>query len=122
MDRYAYLPILIAIVVLPGASLASVEANNVDSDTITTSNGKDIKKTHTPVTAGRGQLLYENHCTSCHGKSVHGRKHYKAKSINDIRQRVIRWSNNLELGWEINDVDVVTDFLNQRYYHLSTEE
>ena len=122
MKRYAYLSALILIVVFVGVSLASVEANNADSDTITTSNGKDIKKTHTPVAAERGQLLYENHCTACHEKSVHGRNHYKANSINDIRQWVIRWSNNLELGWERNDVNVVTDFLNQRYYHLTTEE
>jgi hypothetical protein len=44
MKRYAYLSALILIVVFVGVSLASVEANNADSDTITTSNGKDIKK------------------------------------------------------------------------------
>ena len=39
----------------------------------------------------------------------------------EIRQWVVRWSKHLELGWGQHDVDLVTDFLNRRYYHFTTE-
>ncbi len=130
MNRYAYLSILILVVVFIGVSLANMQVDNPSPNNNTSSSGKASEIIHTPVAtegvteqiSGRGQLLYENHCTACHEKSVHSRKHYKANSINDIHQWVIRWSNNLELGWGKHDVDVVTDFLNRRYYHFTIEK
>lgn len=126
MNRYAYMSILIAIVVFIGVSLANMQVDNPSPDNNTSPSDKASEIIHTPVVTesvtDRGQLLYENHCTACHEKSVHSRKHYKANSINDIHQWVIRWSNNLELGWNKHDVDVVTDFLNRRYYHFTIEK
>ena len=130
MNRHAYLFVLIFITAFLGVSLASVQTNNPGTDDKTRSSNNKSEIIHAPVVtksvteqiSGRGQLLYENHCTACHEKSVHSRKHYKANSINDIHQWVIRWSNNLELGWGKHDVDVVTDFLNRRYYHFTIEK
>ena len=130
MNRHAYLFVLIFISAFLGVSLASVQTNNPGTDDKTRSSNNKSEIIHAPVVTksvteratGRGQLLYENHCTACHEKSVHSRKHYKANSINDIHQWVIRWSNNLELGWGKHDVDVVTDFLNRRYYHFTIEK
>ena len=126
MNRYAYMFVLIAIVVFIGVSLANMQVDNPRSNNNTASSKKESEITHTPVVTervtDRGQLLYENHCTACHEKSVHSRKHYKANSINDIHQWVIRWSKNLELDWTNNDVDIVTDYINRRFYQFNTEK
>lgn len=126
MRRFVYLPILILIVMFLGASLANMQGNRSAPDNNTTSSDKKSESIHAPVVTeqaqDRGQLLYENHCTACHADSVHNRNRDKAHSINEIRQWVMRWSKQLELGWGKHDVNVVTDFLNRRYYHFSTEK
>lgn len=64
----------------------------------------------------RGQLLYETHCNACHDDSVHGRNPRKAESIKKIKYFVTRWSKELNLKWTETDIDVVTDYVNSRYY------
>ena len=122
MNRYVYLPVLILIVGFIGVSLASKQSNNLASDDNATLPNKASEIIHAPVVTGRGQLLHENHCTACHNDSVNSRNNSKAHSIDEIRHWVIRWSKHLDLGWEKHDIDVVTDFLNQRYYHFTTEK
>ncbi len=130
MNRYVYLSVLIAIVIFIGVSVANMRVNNPGSDNNATTSDKESEIIHTPVATegvteritGRGQLLYENHCTTCHESGVHLRQSGKVHSVNDIRQWVIRWSNNLELDWKKNDVDVVTNYINRRFYHFNTEE
>lgn len=122
MNWRVYLFALIIMVVFLSVSLANMQSNNPDSDDNATISGKTSEIIHTPVVTNRGQRLYENHCTSCHNDSVHSRNHSKAHSVDEIRQWVIRWSKYLELDWEKHDVDVVTDFLNQRIYHFTTEK
>lgn len=120
MKRYVYLSILILVAVFIGVSLANMRTNHPDSVNNTTSSEKESGTIYAPI--ARGQLLYENHCTTCHESAIHLRQHNKAHSVKDIRQWVIRWSKNLELDWENNDVDVVTDYINRRFYHFTTEE
>ena len=126
MKRYVYLSILMLVVVFIGVSLANMQVDNQRSNNNTASSGKASEITHTPVVTeratDRGQLLYENHCASCHDSGVHLRQSGKAHSVKDIRQWVIRWSKNLELDWTNNDVDVVTDYINRRFYQFNTEK
>ena len=65
----------------------------------------------------RGQLLYENHCGGCHDKSVHSRTEKRAKSKDDIKYWVIRWSTELKLEWSDQDVNDVVDYLDITFYH-----
>lgn len=126
MKRYVYLSILMLVVVFIGVSLANMQVDNPRSNNNTASSEKESEITHTPVVTervtDRGQLLYENHCASCHDSGVHLRQSGKAHSVKDIRQWVIRWSKNLELDWTNNDVDVVTDYINRRFYQFNTEK
>ena len=130
MKRYVYLSILILIVVVIGVSLAGMRANDPDSVNNTASSEKESGTIYAPVvTEGatgqvtdRGQLLYENHCTTCHESGVHLRQSGKVHSVKDIRQWVIRWSKNIKLDWENNDVDVVTDYISRRFYQFNTEK
>jgi mono/diheme cytochrome c family protein len=66
----------------------------------------------------RGQLLYENHCGSCHTSQLHIRRHRRAKSAADVRQWVRRWARELRLEWSADEVDDVAQYLNGRYYRF----
>jgi len=72
-------------------------------------------------TFDRGQALYENHCVSCHDESVHQRETRRATSIDDLRKWVATWSFHAALGWSSEDIDDVTDFMDRRYYHFTTQ-
>lgn len=64
----------------------------------------------------RGGQLYQVQCGNCHSASVHGRSKRIASEFAEIRKQVIRWSENLGLGWSTEDVDDVAVYLNGRYY------
>ncbi|MEO6022003.1 MAG: hypothetical protein ABIP64_02590 [Burkholderiales bacterium] len=65
---------------------------------------------------GRGRALYETQCMECHDVSVHGRKNRDAKNYEDIRKWVARWNRNLGGYWGKEEIEDVTDYLNERYY------
>lgn len=69
------------------------------------------------VRFARGRDLYEQSCTSCHGKSVHDRNPRSARGISEIRGFVERWSTQLGTRWSATQVDDVVLYLNQRFYH-----
>ena len=128
MKHYARFVALILFVVFFSVSLANMPVNNPgsDADNKATSTEKASKIINAPVTTeqvvDRGQLLYENHCTMCHESSIHHRKTNKAHSVRDIRQWVIHWAIHLKLNWGEDDVDVVTEYVNRRFYQFTTEE
>lgn len=122
MNRYISLSAILIIAFFLSISLANMRSDDSSSNSATKLSDTKSEKNPSPVAADRGKLLYENHCTACHENSVHNRNNNKAKSIEEIRQWVLRWSNNLELGWENNDVNVVSDYINRRFYQFTTEE
>lgn len=69
----------------------------------------------------RGRSLYELRCGECHGESVHGRAHRVARDLEDIRQWVRRWSDQLHLGWGREEVDDVAAYLNATYYRFACD-
>jgi len=75
----------------------------------------------TRADAERGRLLYENHCTVCHTSVVHVREQRKAASREDLQAWIRRWQQQLDLQWENNDVDDVTEYLNDSYYGFKSE-
>lgn len=70
----------------------------------------------TPPDLGRGELLYETHCTSCHNTEVHWRDKRLATDWASLRAEVHRWQDNASLGWSDEDVAEVTQYINARYY------
>ena len=66
---------------------------------------------------GRGKLLYENQCSACHESTMHVRGNHKAKSLAEIRAEVLRWSANQKLNWGPAEIDDVTDYLDENFYH-----
>lgn len=72
----------------------------------------------TPPPASRGQLLYENHCQTCHTSVVHVREDHRARSLQEVEQWVRRWADELKLTWRAEEINDVVDYLNQQYYKL----
>ena len=66
----------------------------------------------------RGKALYETRCRDCHGQSVHERNPRTARTVAEIREFVVRWDRELGALWRADELDAVTRYLNERYYHF----
>ena len=64
----------------------------------------------------RGELLYQNHCRSCHESLVHIRSKRRVKSLADLQYWVGRWSVEVDLKWSGQEIEDVTYYLNKLYY------
>lgn len=64
----------------------------------------------------RGKALYEVACVHCHDRSIHDRKQLAARSFDDVRTYVRRWSSVALQQWSAAEIHAVTLYLNQRYY------
>jgi hypothetical protein len=73
-----------------------------------------------PPVPSRGQLLYENHCMSCHESVVHIRTRQDAKSLPQLRTRVQNWADYMQLRWGKEEVEDVVDHLNSQYYKFES--
>lgn len=67
---------------------------------------------------GRGELLYDTHCRSCHTEQVHWRDKRAAKSWPGLKEEVRRWQAAARLGWSEADILAVARHLNESIYHL----
>ena len=66
--------------------------------------------------APRGQLLYELNCTGCHDSQVHLRQATKVGDRESLEAMVLRWRDVLELPWKAEEIEAVSQYLEQRYY------
>ena len=70
----------------------------------------------------RGQMLYENHCTSCHECTVYIRTKRKAKNYKEVGNWVNQRAGWLNLGWGDVEKQEVIQYLNERYYKYPLTE
>jgi CxxC motif-containing protein (DUF1111 family) len=70
----------------------------------------------------RGQLLYEDHCMSCHESIVHIREDRRTRSLAELRGRVMNWADFLHLHWGKEEVEDVVQHLNSYYYKFELRE
>ncbi len=64
------------------------------------------------------QTLYQRNCVRCHGPEVFTRPDHKIRSLKALGERV-RWcESNLELRWFDEDIDAVTAYVNDSFYHF----
>lgn len=70
------------------------------------------------VNLERGEALYRNHCTECHESIVHIRDKPSARSIQQLRQQVIRWAAEINQEWGREEIGDVTAYLNANYYRF----
>ena len=105
---------------LAGVAVQTDENGKAAAVKEATSSDKKTPRSEPPSTPVRGQLLYENHCTSCHESTVYIRERRRARSLNDVRGWAVHWSNHLKLNWGAEEVDDVVRFLNGKFYRFSS--
>ncbi|MDH5650192.1 MAG: hypothetical protein OEY67_11130 [Gammaproteobacteria bacterium] len=69
-----------------------------------------------PEAENFGEMLYRNHCTSCHESNAHVRSGTKAKSVTDLKYWIERWSKAQNLPWGSMEKDAVLQYLRDTYY------
>lgn len=110
---------------LVSASLASNVMAKVDPSQIPQSNSetKDSSQSKQPVykkpIPSRGEMLYTNHCLSCHESIVHIRNKRQVKNLAELQSIVSHWSQELELRWSSREIKDVVLYLNLHYYHYT---
>ena len=67
----------------------------------------------------RGKALYENHCIKCHESTLHLREDRRAKTVEDVRSQVVRWSQELGLGCGYQDIEDVRQYLSSTFYNFT---
>jgi mono/diheme cytochrome c family protein len=78
--------------------------------------------TSTPLAAqdfDPGRALYEHHCQQCHAQWVHTRELRRVSSLGGLRQQVTSWSVHAGLQWTSEEIELVTRYVNRRFYELT---
>ena len=70
---------------------------------------------------GRGRLLYETHCGSCHYERVHERLRSEVKDLADLRDTVARWSKQTKHRFTLDEIEEVVQYLNRSHYRFGLE-
>lgn len=69
--------------------------------------------------AERGHKLHEAQCQDCHGTGVYTREDRKITSLGQLKAQVQRCAGNAaKADWNALQVQAVTDYLNQEFYHF----
>ena len=80
------------------------------------------EKPVTSVVPTRGQLLYEDHCMTCHESVVHVRQNHRIQSLVGLHEQVVNWAEYLHLHWGKAEVEDVVQHLNTHYYRFEPRE
>lgn len=75
---------------------------------------------HAVQDRSRGQLLYETHCVSCHGKEIHWRDKKLVRDWSSLVAQVQRWQRNGGLGWSSEEVEDVARYLDATIYRFAS--
>ena len=110
--------VILQLIILIYSPIIFAKANLVDASPASSEDSTPQKKIekHIKPKFSRGQLLYENHCTTCHASQIHIRSKRKSRSVEDVRGWVIHWERELKLNWNNVDMNDVSNFLAKRFY------
>tara|TARA_R110000782_G_scaffold191602_4_gene281427 strand:- start:1142 stop:1438 length:297 start_codon:yes stop_codon:yes gene_type:complete len=69
-----------------------------------------------------GKELHNESCVRCHDDSMYTREDKKTKSYSLLRERVVQCEIMTELIWFEEEIDDVTAYLNQSFYHFNPDK
>ena len=69
-----------------------------------------------PGDSERGQLLYENHCVTCHESVIHIRAHRLVRTPKDVERQVRRWAEEIGMGWSEREIADVVRYVQDTFY------
>jgi mono/diheme cytochrome c family protein len=67
---------------------------------------------------GRGKLLYDTLCVTCHDADIHKREGRLVKSYAQLAAEVGRWQGNAGFRWSSTEIQDVTAYLNTVFYRF----
>jgi cytochrome c5 len=106
--------------IVPAWASSHVQGVSPVPETAAPSLSEPRQKPVTPPVPPRGQLLYENHCMSCHESVVHVRTRQQARSLAELQARVSHWAAFLHLSWGKPEIDDVVRHLDHQYYRFES--
>lgn len=66
----------------------------------------------------RARTLHDTYCIGCHDSKAYTRKERLAMDYAAVRAQVTRWQANIKLNWSEQDIDLVSNWLAQRFYKV----
>lgn len=69
-----------------------------------------------PADPQEGRQLVDSNCNSCHQSEVYTRKNRRVKDLDQLRTQVRRCEFSLDLRWFDDQIENVTNYLNEQYY------
>jgi mono/diheme cytochrome c family protein len=72
--------------------------------------------------SANGKVLHDESCVRCHDESMYKRVDRKIKSYPSLRERVVQCEIMTELIWFEEEIDDVTTYLNNAFYHFNMEK
>ena len=67
---------------------------------------------------GNGKKLQQKNCMSCHDDGMYTREDRFIKEVSSLRTQVQRCESTLGLTWFDEEVNDVTAYLNESFYHF----
>ena len=68
------------------------------------------------IDINHGKQLQQQNCMSCHDDGMYTRENPRVTTHDALHQQVQRCETTLDLKWFPEDVDAVTEYLNQTFY------
>jgi mono/diheme cytochrome c family protein len=68
----------------------------------------------------RGRKLFDTHCIACHSKALFNREKRIVHNRAELVAQVKRWQTVAGQQWTATEVDDVANYLDERFYKLST--
>jgi hypothetical protein len=69
-----------------------------------------------------GKALHNENCVRCHDDSMYTREDRKTKSYSLLRERIVQCEIMTELIWFEEEIDDVTAYLNESFYHFNPDK
>lgn len=69
-----------------------------------------------------GKALHNENCVRCHDDSMYTREDRKTKRYSLLRERVVQCEVMTELIWFEEEIDDVTAYLNESFYHFNPDK
>lgn len=69
-----------------------------------------------PAMASDAKALHDEHCSACHDSSVYTRDNRRVGDQTALWNQVQRCTLSLGLQWFDDDIDAVSQYLNDQYY------
>ena len=69
-----------------------------------------------------GKALHDANCLRCHQESMYTRKNSIIHNYQELRERISQCELSAELTWFDDEVDDVTAYLNDAFYHFNMDK